>query len=94
MKCSYQSKIKEKDNEIACLLSERETLNKELSETSSICRLLMSHLEEFVQYWRHVFPQDDTTPNEISSLLNSSVDLLNSASILISSKKLLKVFNF
>ncbi len=88
-KLKYESKLKEKDVQIESMANEKETLTNELTETSSVCRLLMAHLSEFVEFWKRYLPLDCNDPNDMmASLLNSSEDLLNSASILITSNDL------
>ncbi len=94
-KLKYESKLKEKDVQIESMANEKETLTNELTETSSVCRLLMAHLSEFVEFWKRYLPLDSNDPNDMmASLLNSSEDLLNSASILITSNDLINFDDF
>lgn len=90
----FEARLRDKEGEIDVLRSEKETLANELTERSAVCQTLVSHLTQFVDFWRrHSLPNITHSGTEASSavatedsggmhsLLNSSQELLNSAII-------------
>ncbi|XP_015784464.1 uncharacterized protein LOC107362005 isoform X1 [Tetranychus urticae] len=89
MKNRLEENVKDKEFELNILRTERDAFASDLQVTTSICKSFMSHLYDVRDFWtRHLkekgIQQNENFIDSVNYWLNSSEDLLNSASVLIS----------
>jgi len=88
LNAEIQESEKNKNFEIGLLRNENEVLVNNLTIASTLCKLFMNHLYEIKEFWSQFLDKSSNDKNKklinsFTQWFNTSQDLLNTASVII-----------